>query len=121
MHGDFRMGVAAHQAGCLGAHRAIAEGRAFGRTGRDSDRKGLPVLSAGRRREPARRSPRIENLPDLPKYTEVEPDQPRTTLEEKPRAAKSPQVAALAPNAETSSTATWRRNAVPFRDLNSRP
>ncbi len=29
---------------------------------------------------------RIEDLPDLPKYTEVEPGQPRPTLEEKPRA-----------------------------------
>ena len=57
---------------------------------------------------------RIEDLPDLPKYTEVEPGQPRPTLEEKPRA--KPQLAAAASSAET-----WRRNAVPFRDLNSKP
>jgi uncharacterized protein len=57
---------------------------------------------------------RIEDLPDLPRYTEVEPGQPRPTLEEKPRA--KPQLAAAASSAET-----WRRNAVPLRDLNSRP
>ena len=57
---------------------------------------------------------RIEDLPDLPKYTEVEPGQSRPTLEEKPRARV--QLAAAASSAEA-----WRRNAVPFRDLNSRP
>lgn len=57
---------------------------------------------------------RIEDLPDLPKYTEVEPGQSRPTLEEKPRAKV--QLAAAASSAET-----WRRNAVPFRDLNSKP
>ena len=57
---------------------------------------------------------RIEDLPDLPKYTEVEPGQPRPTLEEKPR--PKVQLAAAASSAET-----WRKNAVPFRDLNSKP
>jgi polysaccharide deacetylase 2 family uncharacterized protein YibQ len=57
---------------------------------------------------------RIEDLPDLPKYTEVEPGQSRPTLEEKPR--PKVQLAAAASSAET-----WRRNAVPFRDLNSKP
>jgi uncharacterized protein len=71
--------------------------------------------SAGSATEPAPRYARIEDLPDLPKYTEVEPGQPRpTTLEEKPRA--KPQLAAAASSAEA-----WRKNAVPFRDLNSRP
>ena len=35
--------------------------------------------------EPPPRYARIEDLPELPKYTEVEPGQPRPTLEEKPR------------------------------------
>ena len=53
-------------------------------------------------------------FPGLPKYTEVEPGKPRPTLEEKPRPAAKV-VAAV------SADQTWRRNAVPFRDLNSRP
>jgi polysaccharide deacetylase 2 family uncharacterized protein YibQ len=57
---------------------------------------------------------RIEDLPGLPSYTEVEPGQSRPTLEEKPRPRV--QLAAAASSAET-----WRRNAVPFRDLNSKP
>lgn len=73
----------------------------------------------------APRYARIEDLPDLPKYTDSEPGQPRTTLEEKPRPAR-PQVAALAPgserpSAEKAAKEAWRRNALPFRDLNSRP
>jgi polysaccharide deacetylase 2 family uncharacterized protein YibQ len=64
--------------------------------------------------EPAPRYARIEDLPDLPKYTDVEPGKARPTLEEKPRAR--PQLAAA-----TSSSETWRRNAVPFRDLASKP
>src|SRR5512143_58578 len=64
--------------------------------------------------ESAPRYARIEDLPDLPKYTDVEPGQPRPTREEKP--APKVQLAAAASSAET-----WRKNAVPFRDLNSRP
>jgi polysaccharide deacetylase 2 family uncharacterized protein YibQ len=66
--------------------------------------------------EPPPKYARIEDLPGLPKYTDAEPGQPRVTLEEKPRAAKPQQLAAAA-----SSVETWRKNAVPFRDLNSRP
>ena len=64
--------------------------------------------------EPAAKYARIEDLPGLPQYTEIEPGQPRPTLEEKPR--PRPQQVALAPGVEA-----WRRNAVPFRDLNSKP
>jgi polysaccharide deacetylase 2 family uncharacterized protein YibQ len=56
---------------------------------------------------------RIEDLPGFPKYSEAEPGKPLPTLEEKPRAK---QVAAA-----LSAEQTWRRNALPFRDLNSRP
>ena len=71
---------------------------------------GRPATAA----EPAPRYARIEDLPDLPKYTEVEPGQARPSFEEKPR----PRVQAAA---ATSSSEAWRRNALPFRDLNSRP
>ncbi|MBL6617379.1 MAG: divergent polysaccharide deacetylase family protein [Reyranella sp.] len=64
--------------------------------------------------EPAPKYARIEDLPGLPQYTEIEPGQPRPTLEEKPR--PRPQQVALAPGVET-----WRKNAVPFRDLSSKP
>lgn len=60
---------------------------------------------------------RIEDLPDFPKYTEVEPGKPRATLEEKPHPAPRPQQVAAAASTEQ----TWRKNALPFRDLNSRP
>ena len=57
---------------------------------------------------------RIEDLPGFPKYSEAEPGKPRPTLEER---AKPQQVAATAASAEQ----TWRRNAVPFRDITSKP
>lgn len=60
---------------------------------------------------------RIEDLPDLPKYTEIEPGQVRPTIvEDKPRPAKPPQLAAAAASSEA-----WRRNALSFADLASRP
>lgn len=65
--------------------------------------------------EPAPRYARIEDLPELPKYTEVEPGQPRPSLEEKPRQSRGQ------PAAAASGSEAWRRNAVPFRDLGSRP
>jgi polysaccharide deacetylase 2 family uncharacterized protein YibQ len=62
---------------------------------------------------------RIEDIPGLPKYIETEPDQkPAPIIEEKPRPRPAPtQVAA----ASSSVQQTWRRNALPFRDLNSKP
>ena len=71
--------------------------------------------------EPAAKYARIEDLPGLPKYTDSEPGQPRPTLDEKPRAAKPQQLAAAAPNSQNPGAESWRRNAVPFADLNSRP
>jgi hypothetical protein len=67
--------------------------------------------------EPAAKKPiyaRIEDIPGLPKYTEFEPGQVVPTVEEKPRAKPVPQV----PRVEQQ---TWRRNAVPFRDLAGKP
>lgn len=61
----------------------------------------------------APRYARIEDLPDFPKYTEADPGKPMPNVEEKPPVKK---VAAAFPAEQT-----WRRNAVPFRDLRSRP
>src|SRR6266702_4333799 len=69
--------------------------------------------------KPGPRYARIEDIPGLPRYTETEPGQQRNTVEEKPRASRpAAQAAALAPAAEQ---AAWRRNALPFRDLNAKP
>jgi polysaccharide deacetylase 2 family uncharacterized protein YibQ len=55
---------------------------------------------------------RIEDIPGLPRYTEIEPDQKMPTIEEKPRATR----VAMAPVDQT-----WRRNALPFRDPGGKP
>jgi polysaccharide deacetylase 2 family uncharacterized protein YibQ len=86
---------------------------------KDSDRLARDTLEEMKRSapgDPAPRYARIEDLPGLPKYTDAEPGQPRVTLEEKPRATKPQQLAAAVSSAET-----WRKNALPFADLNSRP
>jgi len=62
---------------------------------------------------------RIEDIPGLPQYTELEPGQKVATVEEKPQPKPVPQVAAAASSEQQQQT--WRRNAVPFRDLASRP
>jgi polysaccharide deacetylase 2 family uncharacterized protein YibQ len=84
-------------------------------------RETVEEMKRGTPAEPPPRYARIEDLPGLPKYTDAEPGRPRPTLEEKPRAAKPQQLAAAAPGAATPGVETWRKNAVPFRDLNSRP
>ena len=74
-----------------------------------------------KRAEAAKSGPRyarIEDIPGLPRYTETEPGQQRGTIEEKPRPSGPTQVAAAA---STTEQAAWRRNALPFRDLNSKP
>jgi len=86
---------------------------------RDGDRLARDTLEEMKRAEggaPPSRYARIEDLPGLPKYTDAEPGKPRATLEEKPRVTRPQQLAAA-----VSSVATWRKNAVPFADLNSRP
>ena len=85
----------------------------------DRDRLARDTLEEMKRStpgEPPAKYARIEDLPGLPKYSEAEPGHPLPTLDEKPRAAKPQQLAAAASSAET-----WRKNAVPFSDLNSRP
>ena len=71
--------------------------------------------AATREREPEPKYARLEDLPEFPKYSEAEPGKPRATLDEKSR-PKPQQVAAAA-----STDLVWRRNALPFRDLGSRP
>lgn len=63
--------------------------------------------------EPKPKYARIEDIPGLPQYTEVEPGKPRPTVEEKP-----PHKVAARP---APTDQVWRRNAVPFRDLASKP
>jgi len=66
-------------------------------------------------REPQPKYARIDDIPGLPRYTEVEPGNPRPTIEEKPRVASvAPPRPALPP---AQAEATWRRHAVAFRDL----
>jgi polysaccharide deacetylase 2 family uncharacterized protein YibQ len=81
-------------------------------------RETIEDMKRGAPAEPDAKYARIEDIPGLPKYTEVEPGKPRPSLEEKPRPAGKP--AQLAATAVPSDQA-WRRNAVPFRDLNTRP
>jgi len=73
----------------------------------------LGDMKRGQATAPAPKYARIEDLPEMPKYTEAESGQPRPTVEEKPRAKPQPTA--------SSTGETWRRNAVPFKDLASRP
>jgi polysaccharide deacetylase 2 family uncharacterized protein YibQ len=83
-------------------------------------RETIEDMKRGAPAEPDAKYSRIEDIPGLPKYTEVEPGKPRPSLEEKPPPAGKPaQMAAAA--AAVSTDQAWRRNAVPFRDLNTRP
>ncbi|HZQ00605.1 MAG TPA: divergent polysaccharide deacetylase family protein [Reyranella sp.] len=63
--------------------------------------------------KPDTRYASIEQIPGISRYMETAPDQKLPTHEDRVRAR--PQLAAAAPQT------AWRRNAVPFADLNSRP
>ena len=69
-----------------------------------------------RQDEPPFKYASIDDLLSKLDYTEVEPGRPRVTLEEKPPAVKPPPPP---PRVEMAAAEqpTWRRNAVPFRDL----
>lgn len=61
---------------------------------------------------------RIEDIPGLPLYVETDPEQkPAPVVEEKPRPRPAPTQVAAASSVQQ----TWRRNALPFRDLTSKP
>ena len=105
----------------VAARLDLREGNTLARETLDDMKRSAPASS-----DSAPRYARIEDLPGLPKYTEAEPDEARTALEDKPRAAKPQQLAAAASSADTtnlptSNPQTWRRNALPFADLNSKP
>ncbi|MBS0549529.1 MAG: divergent polysaccharide deacetylase family protein [Proteobacteria bacterium] len=57
----------------------------------------------------------IDQIPGFPKYKEA--DHPLATIEEKPRPRSQPPQLAAA----SATSAMWRRNAVPFADLHTRP
>jgi uncharacterized protein len=64
----------------------------------------------------------IDQIPGLPHYAESDPGQPQPTHEEKPRQPPKVQMASSATTAPSDATTlSWRRNALPFPDLNSRP
>jgi polysaccharide deacetylase 2 family uncharacterized protein YibQ len=63
------------------------------------------------RDEPPPKYASIDELLSKLDYSEVQPGAPRATVEEKAPAKPPPQVAAAAPQP------TWKRNALPFRDL----
>lgn len=91
---------------------------------KDGDRLARQTLEEMKRGTPVIETPRyarIEDIPGLPKYTDAEPGQPRATLEEKPQTTKSQQLAAAASRPENPGSEAWRRNAVPFAGINSRP
>jgi uncharacterized protein len=94
----------------------IKDGDRLARDTLEEMKRGAPTGTGERASDSRPKYARIEDLPELPKYTEVEPGKPRPTLEEKPRAKPNQQLAAAVPGIES-----WRRNAVPLRDLNSRP
>jgi polysaccharide deacetylase 2 family uncharacterized protein YibQ len=67
---------------------------------------------------------RIEDIPGLPRYAETDPGQKPATVEDKPKPPTpqpAPQVAAAASTQQPQQLQTWQRNAVPFRDLRSKP
>ena len=80
----------------------------------DRDRLARETLQEMKKSAPPARYASIDEIPGLPRYKETE--QPVATIEEKPR-ARSQVAAAAAPSTQV----TWKRNAVPFADLNTRP
>jgi uncharacterized protein len=81
----------------------------------DRDRLARETLQEMKKSAPAPKFASIDEIPGLPRYRETE--QPVATLEEKPRVR--PQVAAA--STSTPTPAAWKRNAVPFADLNAKP
>ena len=67
----------------------------------------------GQQQEPKYAS--IDEIPGMPRYTELDPGQKVPTHEEKPRNRQTEIAATSGP------MPAWRRNAVPFANLNSRP
>ncbi len=98
----------------LSRYLEMTDGDRLAREAIGDMKRGGPVAAPGTSATPTARYARIEDLPELPKYTDVEPGKPRPTVEEKPR----PRVQLAA---ATATSEAWRRNAVPFRNLGGRP
>jgi polysaccharide deacetylase 2 family uncharacterized protein YibQ len=81
----------------------------------DRDRLARDTLNEMKRDAGPQKYASIDQIPDLPRYEEQ--GAAVQTHEEKPRPAAKPTQTAAASN----ELPAWRRNAVPFRDLNSRP
>ncbi|MBV9359950.1 MAG: divergent polysaccharide deacetylase family protein [Betaproteobacteria bacterium] len=81
---------------------------------KDQDRIARETLDEMKRNEPSPKYASIDQIPGISRYMETAPDQRQPTQEDKIRAR--PQLAAAA-----APQAAWRRNAVPFTDLNSKP
>ncbi len=79
----------------------------------DRDRLARETLEQMKKEAPPAKYASIDEIPGLPRYKEAE--QPVATIEEKPRARPQVLVAAVSPQV------AWKRNAVPFGDLNGRP
>ena len=79
----------------------------------DRDRLARETLEQMKKEAPPAKYASIDEIPGLPRYKETE--QPVATIEEKPRARPQVLVAAVSPQV------AWKRNAVPFGDLNGRP
>ena len=70
--------------------------------------------------QPASKYARIDDIPGLPKYAEAEPGEVRPVVEEPARKAPRPTQIAAASSA-ISERPAWRRYALPFADLYSKP
>ena len=79
----------------------------------DRDQLARETLEQMKKEAPPAKYASIDEIPGLPRYKET--GQPVATIEEKPRARPQVLVAAA------SSQAAWKRNAVPFGDLNAKP
>jgi len=70
--------------------------------------------------QPTGKYARIDDIPGLPKYAEAEPGEARPIVEEPARKAPRPTQVAAASSA-ISERPAWRRYALPFADLYSKP
>jgi hypothetical protein len=78
-------------------------------------KRGAPPAAAGRYAS-------IDEIPGLPQYSETENRQATGTIEDKAKApTKAPSQVAAAAMSSSGELPPWRRYAVPFRDLGSKP
>jgi len=83
----------------------------------DAERVARETLQSMKQGAAAPKYASIDQIPGLPKYAETEPGQLLQTHEDTPRAFRTQ----IATAASASAVSTWRRNAVPFGDVDARP